>query len=111
MDRPPLPPPFDVGTRLRYVGTRECYFVAPDESRIPYIAPGLEVTVCSKRMGRRGTLQPLPGIECWEEDMLLDTTRDGYSTYDVEVPGDRTHGRIIWPADAHEWEVIPKEEG
>lgn len=88
MDRKPLDPPFD--------GTR-----------VPYVEPGLEVTIARTANGRRGTLQPLPGDWGDDEDgPPLDRTADGRSVYEIQDRDGKSWGRIIWAADAHEWEGI-----
>lgn len=105
MDRKPLPPPFAKGTRVRYVGTRRSSVEAADGSLIPYMHPGLIVTVDRVHPGTRGTLMELP--RDWDDDEPpLDRTTDGYSTYTIPVPGRKNFGRIIWPKDAAEWEVM-----
>jgi hypothetical protein len=104
-DRKPKPPPFSVGTRLRYVGTDRAGVVDADGNAVPYKELGLEVTVKRTKPGRQGTLRQIPGE--WDNDEPpLDTTTDGYSVYEVEVPGREPFGRIIWPDSAHEWERL-----
>lgn len=105
MDRKPLPPPFPVGTQVRYVGTGRSWIEAPDGSTVPVKESGMVVTISKTKPGRRGTLCPLPGE--WDDDEPpLDTTRDGYSVYEVVVPDREPFGRIIWPDTAHEWERV-----
>ncbi len=99
MDREPLPPPFAIGTRLRYIGTYRSF--ADAEGKVPMQWPGMEVTVTQAKPGRRGTLRQLPE-EDGDTEPLYDTTRDGRSVW-VQANG---HGRIIWPANANEWEII-----
>lgn len=77
MDREPLPPPFPVGTRLRYVGDRT--------EGIPY--SGLTVWIAD-------VADPIPA-----------TGSDGYSVYQAWVRGEHL-AYVIWPKDAHDWEVI-----
>jgi hypothetical protein len=100
MDRLPLPPPFAVGTRLRYVGTYRSF--ADADGKVPLQWPGMETTVTRIRPGRRGTLRQLP-VEDGDEAPLYDTTRDGYSVWEQS----NGHGRIISHEGKHEWEVLP----
>jgi hypothetical protein len=105
MDRHPRKPPFAPATQVRYVGTRRLTAVDKDGNEVPLLGAGLVVTVSKTTLGRRGTLRPLPGE--WDDDEPpLDTTQDGYSVYEVEVPGYGKQGRIIWPENAVEWECI-----
>lgn len=78
---------------------------APDRTLVRVLGRGVEVEITETRPGYRGTLRPVPGE--WDEDVPpLDTTCDGYSVFYVAVPGAKPFGRIIWPADAHEWEKV-----
>lgn len=107
MDRKPKAPPFPVGAQLRYTGDRRVWYEI-DGQRIPLIEPGMIVLIDETRPGRRGTLRQLHDED--EDDNgepILDTTRDAYSVY-VNVSGQR---RIIWPADAHEWELVRDRPG
>lgn len=105
MDREPLPAPFPKGARLRYIGTRRVGTYDAQGNEMPILAPGSVVTILRTSDGRRGTLRPLPGE--WDDEPPIDQTQDGYSAYAVEVPGRKPMGRIIWPADANEWERMP----
>lgn len=105
MMRNPLPPPFPVGARVRYTGTRRTYVLTDSGAEVPTVEPGLTVTIEQAKPGRKGTGRPLPGE--WDgEEPPIDETRDGYSVYRVPVPGSEPYGRIIWPADAAEWERV-----
>jgi hypothetical protein len=99
MDRAPLPPPFAVGTRLRYLGTAQSW--ADAEGKVKLQWPGMETVVTEAKLGRRGTLRLMEVDEDSGEE-IRDETRDGYSVW-TQTNG---HGRIIWPKDKHEWEVI-----
>jgi len=105
MDRLPKAPPFPIGTRLRYTGTSDMAIIAPDQTRVPVLAAGLEVEITETRPGYCGTLRPVPG-DWFDEEPPLDTTQDGYSVFYVDVPGAKPFGRIIWPANASEWERV-----
>lgn len=101
MDRIPLPPPFIVGTCVRYRGRRRAW--ADAAMTVPLIGYGMEFTIVGAAAGRRGTLEPLPLEDGDDEDEpVLDSTVDGYSVYQ-ETPDSR---RIIWPKDFLEWEVV-----
>lgn len=107
--RAPLPPPFSVGTRVRYRGERRAYTTAePGPDRRALIEPGMEVEITGTSPGRRGTGRPV-GEPDEEGEQAIDRTRDGHSVYLVD-DGTRLRGRIIWPADAGEWEVIGGQE-
>jgi len=99
MDRKPLSPPFPVGTRLRYLGTLQSW--ADPECRVKLQWPGMETVVTETKPGRRGTGR-LVAVDEYDGEEIRDTTRDGYSVW-TQVNG---HGRIIWPENAHEWEVL-----
>jgi hypothetical protein len=105
-DRAPLPPPYPVGTRLRYVGTRESWMTARDGSRVYTSRPGLVVEIVRVRLGTRGTLRPLGGEWDDTDEPILDETRDGGSVFDIACDGNR-HGHLILHEYAHEWEVVP----
>lgn len=108
MDRKPLPPPFAKGTRVRYTGTRRSWIESRSGVRVPIEAPGLMVTIVDVDCGSRGTLQEVfgPWMDDDDSEPNLDTTRDGTSIYEVELPGDVPYRRTIWPKDAGEWERI-----
>lgn len=114
MDREPKDAPFPVGTRLRYVGTRESYSINRRivdgkvvEERLPIIHPGYEVTIARVTKGHRGTLRQLSDYDgpMYFEDSgesILDVTEDSCSVYDS--PGG---GRLIrWDGDWQDWKVI-----
>lgn len=92
--REPLPPPFAVGTRLRYKGRR----TETDSEGRTLLAPGLEVEVVRVVTGDRGTGRV---IGYSGSRRMLHETRDGASVY--EVAGE---GRMIHRAGAYEWEVV-----
>lgn len=104
MDRIPLPAPFGVGTKVRYLGEAQTF----EEDGTPILARGMIFTIEEVRPGRRGTLRPLPYEDGDEEldEPLLDTTRDAYSVYYETRGSGRRSGRIIWPDRAHEWELV-----
>jgi hypothetical protein len=106
MDRKPLPPPFPILSRVRYVGTRRMSILLPDGGEILLLEPGMEVEITSTHPGRQGTMMPQPGD--WDADFQpYDYTEDGHSIYrlDIAETGER-YGRIIWPKDAGEWEKV-----
>ena len=111
MDRVPLPPPFPVGTKLRYVGKRTSGYNAKDGSTVYWEKPGLEVVITDTRKGRQGTLSELYDFNAHEYiedehgDRMLDETVDGMSVYEVTVDG-RKFGRLIRHENAHEWEPV-----
>lgn len=102
----PLPPPFPVGTKLRYIGTREVYLqrlVDGAYVKYPIIAPGLEVEIVRVKPGKQGT-----GKLLFEEDgyEYFDTTKHGFSVYEIKIPNDKPAGRLIYAEDVGEWEII-----
>lgn len=106
--RDPLPPPFAVGTRVRYIGTRRAYtsrdFGSDGSSGRALIEPGMEVEITGASPGRRGTGRPV-GDPDDDGYQAIDRTKDGHSVYLVD-DGTRIRGRIIWPTGAGEWEMI-----
>lgn len=98
---PPKAPPFPVGTRVRYLGTREAYFPLPDGKNDVIIKNGLVVVITNIRKGRQGTGKILGYHD--DGDPIYDYTVDGYSVYQTEI---LKHGRIIWPDNADEWEIV-----
>lgn len=117
--RKPKAPPFKVGTKLRYIGTRHvtASFSATGP-KAEILAPGMVVTVERVELGRQGTgrqLRDEDGPMFYEDDgePILDTTKDGYSVYSVPepspmFPGHR-HGRCILVKNKHEWQVVKDE--
>ena len=99
MDRKPLPPPFPVGTRLRYTGTTKSW-TGQEPNLIPTQWPGMETTVTKVNLGRQGTLRMIDLDD--GDEPFPDETRDGYSVW-VNAAG---QGRIIHCDDAKNWEVI-----
>lgn len=99
MDRVPLPAPFPVGARVRFIGT-DCVWTERNGERIPIVEPGMVVEIVRASDGRRGTL----ALEYIDDDgeEIRDRTLDGCSVY--EVPG--VGGRIIWPSLAQWWERV-----
>jgi hypothetical protein len=111
MDRAPLPAPFPIGTRLRYVGAHHSWTIDSTGARVPICEPGLEVTIDRIMKGRRGTLRPIPegdgsGPMLDEEgEPVLDRTSDDCSVYRYRVD-DVPFGRLVRAEHAHEWEVL-----
>lgn len=106
MDREPKDAPFPVGAKIRYLGDRRSWTVAPDGTKTPTIFPGIEVVVLRTKPGFRGTLRHLrdeDGLMFYEDtgEPILDKTRDGYSVY--EAGG---MGRCIDADAAGEWEIV-----
>ena len=106
MDRMPLPAPFPMGSRVRYIGTRESYTVKNGE-KVWCIRKGMEVEISSVWPGRRGTLRKMrdaDGPVVWEDtgEPILDETRDGTSSY-TNPSGMRCS---ITRGAAGEWEVV-----
>lgn len=104
MDRPPLPAPYAVGTRLRYVGAGRWF--ADAEGKEPLLIAGLEVEIVATEDGWQGSLQE---IICEPDDQgddegkyPLDVTRDGWSTW-LDRRGNR---RSISASNAAEWELV-----
>lgn len=113
----PLPPPFPVGARVRYRGTRHVRVALRPNARVDeadawvdIIAPGIEVTIVEVREGRRGTGRHLSDEDgpMFDDEgtPYLDETRHGYSVYRVGPEGSRQHGRCIRADAAQEWERI-----
>jgi len=125
--RPPKPPPFPVGTKLRCVADRgESYaprvYSARDmathpEDWIRISGKGIEVVIDTVKLGRRGTGRQLvdsdgpmfyDDAEC---EPIIDTTKDGYSVYHVTIPDlvlgkPAKHGRIIHYENRKDWKAI-----
>lgn len=105
--RAPLPPPFPVGTRLRYVGAHtigEYIGGYPRGERVDVQAPGLLVEVVSVRPGRRGTGRLVDLHD--DEEPFVDETSDGWSV--VKPVGElRVHGRCIGPDNRDDYEAQP----
>lgn len=97
-DRAPLPPPFPVGTHLRLIRDRGGIYAGDGT---PLEVLGTEAVIVRVKEGRRGTLR-LIEVDDYTGEEIRDTTRDGYSVWN-RVDGS---GRIIWPANADEWERI-----
>lgn len=114
----PKPPPFKVGTRLRYRGERRAYVGAvpnprdigkhPEDWQM-CIGPGLEVTIIRVEVGHQGTgrhLRDEDGPMYDDEgEPYLDETRDGYSVYEVPTHN-RMGGRCIDHKSKRDWEVL-----
>lgn len=103
--RRPRPAPFKVGTRLRLHLPQGRGTVTMGDGTLIY-GDGLEVEVTEVKPGRQGTgrqLRDHDGLMYYEDtgEPILDETRDGYSVYYVGG-----HGRIIWPDNKKDWEVI-----
>lgn len=112
MDRAPLPPPFPIGTRVRYIGKHEAWTVADDGTKLPFTEPGLVVTIVDTHPGRRGSLRPVldeDGVPDVDDDgkAVLYRTMDGWSTYQVAHAGKVYARRAIRAENAHEWEITP----
>ncbi len=107
--RAPRRPPFPVGTRLKYIGSR--YITTQwgtDGDSCVVMAPGLVVEIDEAKLGRRGTGQQLcdhDGPMFYEDtgEPIVDETTDGRSCYHLVDPAGRAHGRIV---DPREWEVV-----
>lgn len=105
MDRFPKAPPFAVGTRIRYIGTRTCY-ADLSLSQMTF-GPGMEFEITEVREGKRGTLRHLRDADgpMYYDDTgepIRDETRDGYSCY-TTPSGLRS---LVDASTAHEWEVV-----
>lgn len=106
--RAPLPPPFPVGVRVRYTGTRTQTLCAVErwingvlskiEGAVTVLAPGMVVTIDGVKRGRRGTGR-FEYFDDHEPD--VDETIDGWSLY--TVAGNK---RAIYAGAAGEWEVV-----
>jgi hypothetical protein len=118
-DREPMPAPFAVGTKLRFIGTTHSYTYDIDpktraKREVPLQVPGMVVTVTEVRPGRRGTLRHCReydgSLMYWDTgEPILDETDDGYSVYYVEAwQNGRKQGRCIHPdrESTLEWEVV-----
>lgn len=93
MDRKPLPPPFPVGTRVRYNGTSAKCWRAEDPEQAMRNVP---------------TLTEVEVVRAWHGHEAGDQRReclDGWNVFDLSLDGTQFRG-IIWPADAYEWEKI-----
>lgn len=95
----PKAPPFQVGTRLRYIGERRVYADAVASATL-LLGPGIEATIARVELGTQGTGRVLHVED--DGDEIVDSTRDGKSIW-INARG---QGRIIWPSTADEWEVI-----
>lgn len=97
MDRKPTPPPFPVGVRVRYLGTRK---VTAGDTGAIVLAPGIEVEIVDTHKGRRGTMHVIDAGSLHGEP-AFDRTVDGYSVYNSPIGR-----RCIWPRDRGEWELV-----
>lgn len=87
MRRPPKAPPFKVGARVRYRGTRTVSMGATDGSGrwVEVLAPGIEVDITDVRPGRQGTGERVYVGDGLDDEMpAYDETRDGASVYEVD---------------------------
>jgi hypothetical protein len=106
--RAPLPPPFEVGTRVRYQNTRRATTgLGPDARAL--IEPGMEVEIVRVVPGYQGTGRQLhdeggPMVDDNGEP-IVDSTADGHSVYEID-DGVRRRGRTINARDAPAWEVL-----
>lgn len=98
--RDPLPPPFPVGARLRYCGTRRSYH--DPAMTVPIVAPGIEVTIIDTRDGWRGSGRIIDHDDETGES-YRDSTIDGGSVY-VTQRGMRCQ---IAAGAASEWTACP----
>ncbi len=102
----PKPPPFAVGARVRYVGSRRISSSkrgAPDGELVPVLYPGLEVVIDKVNPGRQGTGAILVHASQTDDgEHLIDETTNGHSVWTNAVG----QGRIIWPDAVDEWELI-----
>jgi len=101
--RAPKPAPFPVGTKVRYVGTRKSGWVGRDGVSHPILYPGVVHEIVRVKPGRRGTGLVIATDE--DGDEIIDRTQDAYSVWTYTDDSGREQGRVIWPADAHEWEI------
>jgi hypothetical protein len=120
MDRPIKPPPFAIGTRLRYLGDPErktmygcmsCKKRIHEDVFIDCFPP--KVTIEEHRPGRRGTGKHIWDKEegYWYDDQgepVFDTTSDAYCLYFIVCPkcGGRQYGPIVDDENKDRWEVI-----
>lgn len=113
LTREPKPPPFAVGTQVRYLGRdhiKTAYNAADTGTLVKY--HGMVVTIVRVVEGRRGTARQLrdeDGPMFYDDDErepILDTTKDGYSVYEVVDHKGRKHGRAIQHDALSEWEVV-----
>lgn len=106
----PKPPPFPVGTRLRYIGTRRIGVGSSPDTCTWVLFPGAVGTITKVNPGRRGTGRPCydaDGPMVWEDtgEPILDDTRDGYSVWVGDTDPRTEHsGRCIDPDGLDEWE-------
>lgn len=102
MDRMPLPAPYSIGTRLRYLG--DCNSYADAALTEPLRKTGMEFTITETKAGRRGTLRLLPSEfqDEMDDEPLRDTTRDGYSVY----ADHRGRRYLISPDMTRDWEIV-----
>lgn len=101
--RDPLPPPFPIGTRVRYVGNRLVTSGLDSADCYVLLGPGMEAEIIECVAGSRGTGL----VEYVDEDgeEIVDATRDGRSIY-VVFNGDKYVRRAIYPENAREWCVL-----
>jgi hypothetical protein len=111
----PKPPPFPIGARVRYIGTRRIGVGDNPQSVTWVLFPGATGSIVRTNPGRRGTGRPLfdeDGPMYWEDDgePILDDTKDGYSVWVSDHdPRTQNSGRCIDPdpLTLEEWELIP----
>lgn len=114
----PAPPPYPVGTRVRYVGERRLW-----RARVPHprpldshpedwceFGPGFETTIVDVVPGHRGTGAHLRDDDgpMYDDDgePILDETSHGRSVYEVDTGIGKVLRLCILHESAHEWEVV-----
>ena len=106
----PLAPPFPVGAKVRYLGSRNVSIVMPDRSEKPILFHGSVHEIVRIKVGHRGSGRQLVDIDgpMFDDlgDPIIDGTKDGYSVWEYADDRGYKQGRIIWAKDAGEWSMI-----
>lgn len=105
--KPPLPPPFPIGTRLKCVDPQSWRRISVEVNgkTVVLYGHGLEVVVDGVTKGRQGTGRLVDEID---GERIYDETIDQCSVYHVEGAPD--HGRLIRHDGAKNWKVVKKKK-
>jgi hypothetical protein len=111
--RDPKAAPFKIGTRLKYVGTRETWACDDNgNATVRIIGPGLEVVIDETMPGHRGSGEQLRDSDgpMYDDagEAILDETQDAVSVYHIEDKTGKRHGRLIHREARSEWTVLSR---
>jgi hypothetical protein len=102
----PAPPPFPVGTRLRYTGASQIGTTDATGATVWILFPGAAGTIVRVREGRCGTGRYLDDDDSGAA--IYDTTEPGYSVWQSDAASARNTGRCIdnTPDALADWVVL-----